>query len=225
MNDFLQTNLLKVVVSHASFKLASDDLDGWEQLQKSRIQQRWEEIKEWFDIRGLVEENFLHCDNVKPSLFTPMKMEDDEIIDLYEIFKEVLQPTFDLNIGLSNMIEFVWQDQVEETPTIIDMIMLINIKDKNVLLKEILAMKIKLIGNNIERDLAKDFRGLRAICPYKTSPFSQSAISPIDIDEQGCKCKLQDAFILHFKFHPYDKLEGELYFRRGRLMLDVILGF
>lgn len=169
MDDFLQTNLLKVAVSHASFKLAGGDLDGWEQLQESRIQQRQEEIKEWFDISGLMEENFLHCDNVKPSLFT-MKMEDNEIIDLYEIFK-VVQPTFDFNIELNNIIEFVWQDQVEETPAMIDMIMSINIEDKSVLLKEDLTMKIKLIGKNIERDLAKDFRGLKDVCPYKTSPF------------------------------------------------------
>ncbi|KAH9792236.1 prefoldin chaperone subunit family protein [Citrus sinensis] len=45
------------------------------------------------------------------------------------------------------------------------------------------------------------------------------------IDEQGCKCKLQDALILHFEFHPYDKLEGEFCFSKGRLMSDVILEF
>ena len=46
------------------------------------------EIKEWFDMRQLIEDHFGHYNNIESSLFTPMKVEDDEIIDLSKIFKE-----------------------------------------------------------------------------------------------------------------------------------------
>ena len=46
-----------------------------------------------------MEDHFVHCDIVKPSFSTPLKVEDNEIIDLFEIFKEV-QPTLDLQIDL-----------------------------------------------------------------------------------------------------------------------------
>lgn len=39
-------------------------------------------------MRQLMEVHFVRCDNVKPSLFTPLKVEDNEIIDLSHIFKE-----------------------------------------------------------------------------------------------------------------------------------------
>lgn len=70
MDDFLQT---MYVVSHASFDLTDDALDCWEQLQESRICQGLDEIKEWFDMRELMEDHFAHCDDVEPSLFTLMK--------------------------------------------------------------------------------------------------------------------------------------------------------
>ena len=46
-----------------------------------------------------MEDHFVHCDIVKSSFSTPLKVEDNEIIDLFEIFKEV-QPTLDLQIDL-----------------------------------------------------------------------------------------------------------------------------
>ena len=39
-------------------------------------------------MRQLMEDHFVHYDNAEPSLFTPMKVEDNEIIDLSKIFKE-----------------------------------------------------------------------------------------------------------------------------------------
>ena len=38
-------------------------------------------------MRQLMEDHFVRCDDVKPSLFTPMKVENNEIIDLSEILK------------------------------------------------------------------------------------------------------------------------------------------
>ena len=39
-------------------------------------------------MRQLIEDHFGHYNNIESSLFTPMKVEDDEIIDLSKIFKE-----------------------------------------------------------------------------------------------------------------------------------------
>ena len=47
-----------------------------------------------------MEDHFVHCDIVKPSFSTPLKVEDNEIIDLFEIFKEEAQPTLDMQIDL-----------------------------------------------------------------------------------------------------------------------------
>lgn len=44
-------------------------------------------------MRQLIEDRFVHCDDVKSSLFTPIKVKDDEIVDLFEIFKEEVQTT------------------------------------------------------------------------------------------------------------------------------------
>lgn len=88
------------------------------------------------DMKQLMEEHFVHYDDVKPSTFTSMKVEDDDIFDPFEIFKEEVQPTLDLSITSNNMIEFVQQDEVEETLVMIDMLMSILIKDKKFILKE-----------------------------------------------------------------------------------------
>ena len=40
---------------------------------------------------------------------------------------------------------------------------------KKVILEKDLTTNIKLIGEIIERDLAKDLKGLEVICSYKTS--------------------------------------------------------
>ena len=55
----------------------------------------------------------------------------------------------------------------------IDMIMYVHVEDKKVILKEDLAAKIKVIGEIIGQDLAKDLRDLGLICSYKTSLFCQ----------------------------------------------------
>ena len=44
-----------------------------------------------------------------------MKVEDDEIIDLYNTFKEDVQTTLAFSIELNGTIEFVKQNQVKET--------------------------------------------------------------------------------------------------------------
>ena len=49
-----------------------------------------------------MEDHFVHYDDVEPSLFTPMKVEDNEIIDLSEIFKEEVQHILDLSIELNS---------------------------------------------------------------------------------------------------------------------------
>lgn len=76
-----------------SFKLIGDALDWQEQLQESKIRQGLDDIKEWFAMRQLIEDHFVHCDDVKSSLFTPIKVKDDKIVDLFEIFKEEVQTT------------------------------------------------------------------------------------------------------------------------------------
>lgn len=63
-----------------------------------------------------------------------------------KIFKEELQSILDLNITSNNMIKFVYQNQVEETPIVIDMIMFIYIENKKVILIEDLVTNIRLFG-------------------------------------------------------------------------------
>lgn len=63
-----------------------------------------------------------------------------------KIFKEELQSILDLNITSNNMIKFVYQNQVEETPIVIDMIMFIHIENKKVILIEDLVTNIRLFG-------------------------------------------------------------------------------
>lgn len=94
-----------------------------------------------------MEDYFVQCDDVEPSLFTLLKVEDDEIIDLPEIFKEEVQFTLDLSIEPNSMIEFVQENQVKETPITIDMIMCIHIENNKVILEKDLAAKIKFIGS------------------------------------------------------------------------------
>lgn len=38
-----------------------------------------------------MEYYFIHCNDVELSLFTPMKVDDDTIVDLLEIFKDEVQ--------------------------------------------------------------------------------------------------------------------------------------
>ena len=77
-------------------------LDWWEQLPESRIRQGLDEIKEWFDIRQLMEDHFVHLYNVEPSLFTSMKVEDDNIVDLSKTSKEEVQLTINLRATKSS---------------------------------------------------------------------------------------------------------------------------
>lgn len=48
---------------------------------------------------------------------------------------------------------------------------IIHSRDKKVIFEEDMATKIKLNGQNIERDLAKDLRDLEVIRLYKTLTF------------------------------------------------------
>lgn len=100
-----------------------------------------------------------------------MEVEKNEIVHLSKIFKEELQPTLDLNIKSNHMIKFVYQNQVEETPIVIDIIMFIHIENKKVILWGDLATNIRLFGENIERDLATHLKGLEVVRFYKTSFF------------------------------------------------------
>lgn len=63
-----------------------------------------------------------------------------------------------MSIEPSSMIKFVWQNQVEEAPSTIDMIMPIHIEEKKVILKEDLIAKIKLISVNVKQELAKNLK-------------------------------------------------------------------
>ena len=76
-----------------------------------------------------MEDHFVHLDNVEPSLFKSMKVEDDNIVDLSKTSKEELQLTFNLQIKPNNTIKSVQQNQVEEAPAIIDMIMPIHVEE------------------------------------------------------------------------------------------------
>ena len=90
-----------------SFKLIGDALDWLEQLQESRIRQGLDYIKEWFDMRQLIKDYFVHCVDIQPSFVTLIKVEDDEILGLYEIFKEEVQLTFYLCIEPNSVNEFL----------------------------------------------------------------------------------------------------------------------
>ena len=57
-------------------------------------------------MRQLIEDHFVHCVGIEPSFVTPIKIEDDEIIGLYEIFKEEVQLTFYLRIEPNSVNEF-----------------------------------------------------------------------------------------------------------------------
>lgn len=51
---------------------------------------------------------------------------------------------------------------------------IIHSRDKKVIFEEDMATKIKLNGQNIERDLAKDLRDLEVIRLYKTLTFCRA---------------------------------------------------
>ena len=84
----------------------------------------------------------------KPSI------EDDEIFNLSDIFKEEEEPTLDLHIEPNNRIEIVQQNQVEEAE-MIEMVLPIHIEDKKIVLKEDLIEKVKFIRERIERQSGK----------------------------------------------------------------------
>lgn len=43
-------------------------------------------MKSKFDMRELMENNFVHHDDIESSPFTPMKVEDDEITNLFDMY-------------------------------------------------------------------------------------------------------------------------------------------
>lgn len=87
-------------------------------------------------------DHFFHCDDVEQTFFTLIKVEDDGIVDLCDIFKEEVQLILDLTTKPNSMIEFVEQNQVDEPIAMIDIIMSIDIEDKKGILKEDLVAKI-----------------------------------------------------------------------------------
>lgn len=101
-------------------------------------------------MRKLMVDHFFHCDDVEQTFFTLIKVEDDGIVDLCDIFKEEVQLILDLTTKPNSMIEFVEQNQVDEPIAMIDIIMPIDIEDKKGILKEDLVAKIQLNDENIE---------------------------------------------------------------------------
>lgn len=87
-------------------------------------------------------DHFFHCDDVEQTFFTLIKVEDDGIVDLCDIFKEEVQLILDLTTKPNSMIEFVEKNQVDEPIAMIDIIMSIDIEDKKGILKEDLVAKI-----------------------------------------------------------------------------------
>lgn len=72
---------------------------------KDSIRDRWNERMVWYG--KIDEDRFVHCDNVDTSLFTLLNVEGDDIINLLEIFKEIVQPTLDLSINPNSTIEII----------------------------------------------------------------------------------------------------------------------
>ena len=98
----------------------------------------------------------------KPSI------EDDEIFNLSNIFKEEEEPTLDLHIEPNKRIEIVQQNQVEEAE-MIEMVLPIHIEDKKIVLKEDLIEKVKIIGERIKRQLRKSKSYLIDVRSWKSS--------------------------------------------------------
>lgn len=144
------------------------------------------------------------CENVHDvSLKDKTSVEDDMIIDLFEVFKEEVQHNLNLSIEANSMIEFVQQNQVEEIPAMINIIMSIHIEDKKVIIEKDLAAKIKLICENIEQNLAKDLRHLKVICSYKTS----SSWRVTNMHKKKMKKKDWAWRILNFKHDSWARLQ------------------
>ncbi|KAH9718181.1 retrovirus-related pol polyprotein from transposon RE1 [Citrus sinensis] len=78
-------------------------------------------------------------------------VEDDEIIDLSEFFKEDEQPHLDLSIKPNNTTKVVHQNQVEETK-MIEMVLYILIEDKKIMLEEDLIAKVNLMGDALSHN-------------------------------------------------------------------------
>lgn len=101
-------------------------------------------------MRKLMVDHFFYCDDVEQTFFTLIKVEDDGIVDLCNIFKEEVQLILDLTTRPNSMIEFVEKNQVDEPIAMIDIIMPIDIEDKKGIFKEDLVAKIQLNDENIE---------------------------------------------------------------------------
>ena len=78
-------------------------------------------------------------------------VEDDEIIDLSEFFKEDEQPHLDLSIKPNNTTKVVQQNWVEETK-MIEMVLSILIEDKKIMLEEDLIEKVNLMGDTLSHN-------------------------------------------------------------------------
>lgn len=163
-------------------------------------------------------------------------VEDDEIFDISESFKED-QPTFDLHIQSNSTKEVMQQNQVEEAE-MIEMVLFIHIEDKKVVLEEDLIENVKLVGERIERQCGKGKIYLIVIHSWKSSLscrlYKQRKLMKYGffkvsrkIDEKDNKFELQDDLVLHYKFHPSDYIQtrGRVSFKRARMMYDVNLGF
>ena len=85
----------------------------------------------------MIEDHFVHLDNVEPFLFTSMKVEDDNIVYLSKTYKEEVQLTINLQIKPNSKIESVQQNQVKEALAIIDMIIPIHVEEIRLFLKKI----------------------------------------------------------------------------------------
>lgn len=108
------------------------------------------------------------CENVHDvSWENKTSVEDDEIFDISESFKED-QPTFDLHIKSNSTKEVMQQNQVEEAE-MIEMVLFIHIEDKKVVLEEDLIENVKLVGERIERQCGKGKIYLIIIHSWKLS--------------------------------------------------------
>ena len=83
------------------------------------------------------------------SLQDKTSVENEEIIDLFEMFKEEVVPTLDLSIEPNSTTNVVHQNQVEEAK-MIEMFLPIYIEDKEIVLEEDLIEKMKFIGKYID---------------------------------------------------------------------------
>ena len=145
------------------------------------------------------------------SLEDKINIKDDDVIDLSGIFKEE-EPTLDLCLEPNKTFKVVQQNQVE-LPKVIEIVLPIHIEGKKIVLEEDLIVKVKLIGERIERQLGKGKSYLIIICSWKSSSpqrmYKQMKLIKYEffkvlrkIDEKDNKFELQDDLVLYYKFHP-----------------------